>query len=169
LIQTERLVLRPFAAEDEEALPQLWNDRQVGHYLWDAKPVSMETVRGQIASSRRSFVERGFGQFTVHLGAVPGFVGFAGLRPIGESADVELLYALLPAYWGRGLATEAAHAVLRFGFSEAGLGEILAGADPPNVTSFRVMERLGMTFLRVAEIGGRPARYYRITRDAFFG
>jgi RimJ/RimL family protein N-acetyltransferase len=168
-LRTERLLLRPFRAEDEGALLRLWNEPEVRRFLWDGQPVSMETVRGQIEWSVASFEERGFGHFTVHLGAVPGFIGFAGLRPIGTLPEVELLYALHPGYWGRGLATEAARAVLRFGFTEAGLAEILAGSDPPNVASFRVMQRLGMTFLRNTEIGGRPARYYRITREAFLG
>ena len=169
MIRTERLLLRPFTVEDDDALLGLWNDREVGRFLWDRQPVSLDVVREQIACSQRSFEERGFGHFTVSLGAAHGTMGFTGLRPIGDSEDVELLYALFPAYWGRGLATEAARAVLRFGFIEAGLAEILAGADPPNAASFRVMERLGMSFLRNTQIGGRPARYYRIARNAFLG
>jgi len=168
-LHSERLLLRAFRAEDEDILVRLWNQPEVGRYLWDGQPVSLVKVREQIASSMGSFEARGFGHFTVHLGAVPGFVGFAGLRPIGSTPEVELLYAVHPDYWGRGLATEAARAVLRFGFTVGELAEILAGADPPNAASFRVMQRLGMTFLRNAEIGGRPVRYYRITREAFLG
>ena len=168
-LHTERLLLRAFSGDDADALAGLWNEPQVARFMWDSRPVTMEAVREQIESSLANFEVHGFGHFTVHLGAVPGFIGFAGLRPIGTLPEVELLYALHPDYWGRGLATEAAHAVLRFGFTVGGLAEILAGADPPNVASFRVMQRLGMTFLRNAEVGGRPVRYYRITREAFLG
>jgi RimJ/RimL family protein N-acetyltransferase len=59
---------------------------------------------------------------------------------------VELLYGLYQNFWGRGLATEAARAVLRFGFEEVGLEEILACADLDNPASVRVMERLGMSY-----------------------
>jgi RimJ/RimL family protein N-acetyltransferase len=55
--------------------------------------------------------------------------------------------------------------VLRFGFEEIGLAEIWAGADSPNAASFRVMERLGMSFAR--EVGDKPVRYYRMRRETF--
>jgi [ribosomal protein S5]-alanine N-acetyltransferase len=167
-IRAQRLRLRPFGPEHEPGLLALWNDPQVRRYLWDDEPVSRETVVEQIDASRRSFRERGFGHFALWPVASPpdpgGLVGFAGLRTFGEEGEVELLYALFPAFQGRGLATDASRAVLRFGFEEAGLSEILAGTDPPNAASFRVMERLGMSFLREVTSSGRPARYYHLLR-----
>ncbi|HUG53598.1 MAG TPA: GNAT family N-acetyltransferase [Vicinamibacteria bacterium] len=65
------------------------------------------------------------------------------------------------------MATEAARAVLQLAFGELEVGEVFAGADPPNTASFRVMERLGMRPCWVAVVNGRPARYYRIDREAF--
>jgi ribosomal-protein-alanine N-acetyltransferase len=165
-LTTARLLLRAFRADDEDALFRLWNDSEVGRYLWDAEPVSRETTRAQIEASRRSFEQRRFGLFTLALRERPdALVGFAGLRGFGEREQVELLYALLPRYWGRGLATEASAAVLRLGF-EARLLEIWAGADPSNLASFRVMERLGMAHARDLAPGGRPVRYYRLGRPS---
>jgi RimJ/RimL family protein N-acetyltransferase len=77
------------------------------------------------------------------------------------------IYALLPHHRGRGLATEAARAVLDLAFRECGLAEIFAGADAPNGASFRVMERLGMQPFGDIVVGGRPTPYYRVSRDAF--
>jgi ribosomal-protein-alanine N-acetyltransferase len=93
--------------------------------------------------------------------------GFCGLRLFGDPPTVEVLYGLLPAYWGQGLATEAAMAMLRFGFEELGLERIYAGADPPNTASFCVMERLGMTFSKRIVAGGLEAIYYEISRTDF--
>jgi RimJ/RimL family protein N-acetyltransferase len=170
-IRTQLVRLRPFGLEHEPGLLALWNDPQVRRYLWDDEPVSRETVLEQIDASRRTFQERGFGHFALWpVASSPeprGLVGFAGLRTFGEEDKVELLYALRPTFQGRGLATDASRAVLRFGFEEAGLSEILAGADPPNAASFRVMERLGMSFLRDVTTSGRPARYYRLLRAQF--
>src|SRR5262249_12966538 len=147
-VRTARLRLRPFAPEHEPGLEALWNDPDVRRYLWDDEPVPSPLVREQIEASRRSFRERGFGHFAFWPLAAPAdpasIAGFGGLRTIGADHEVELLYAVSPALGRRGLATEAAGAVLRFGFEEAGLAEILAGADPPNAASFRVMERLGI-------------------------
>jgi RimJ/RimL family protein N-acetyltransferase len=167
-IRTERLLLRPLRREDEEPLYRLWNDPEVRRYLWDDQPVSREQVAEQIEISLRHFETLGFGQFALFPLQDPGLlIGFAGLRPFGERRDIELLYALDPPWWSGGLATEAAFAVLRFGFEELGLEEVYAGADPPNLPSFQLMERLGMTFAFDTVINGLPARYHRLGRKDF--
>jgi [ribosomal protein S5]-alanine N-acetyltransferase len=80
-------------------------------------------------------------------------VGFCGLRrmclntgAMADADDVELLYGILPRYWGEGLVTEAAREVLRHGFDDCGLTRILGATDTPNQRSVRVMQRLGMIF-----------------------
>ena len=61
---------------------------------------------------------------------------------------MEIGWWLAKAYWGRGLATEAARAVLRFGFESVGLTRIVAIAQPANRPSVHIMEKLGMSFER---------------------
>ncbi|HEX8702759.1 MAG TPA: GNAT family N-acetyltransferase [Myxococcaceae bacterium] len=169
-LRTSRLLLRPFRPEDEEALFHLWNEPQVARYLWDSQPISREVVREQIALSEQDFRQRGLGEFCLFLTERPEtLIGFCGLRGIDGGQDIEVLYGLLPGFWGRGLATEAAQAVLRFGFEQAGLEEIFAGADFGNAASIRCMERLGMTEAGERRVGPAaiPARYYRIRRQDF--
>jgi ribosomal-protein-alanine N-acetyltransferase len=167
-IQTARLLLRPFRQEDEDGLHRLWNDPLVRRYLWDRRPVPREVVVKHIERSQRNFKEHGFGHFTISpTGAPMRMIGFVGLVPREKLGFVELYYGLLPSYWGKGMATEAARAVLQFGFEEIGLPEIVAGSDQPNTSSFRVMERLGMTFAGERRAGKLPVRYYRIRREAF--
>lgn len=168
-LRTDRLLLRPFRPEDEDALFHLWNDPQVRRYLWDDEPVSMEEVRKQIAISQRDFRERGFGEFALFLAGQPALIGFCGLKRLDEGEEIEVLYGLLPAFWGRGLATEAARAVLRLGFERLGLEEILAGADPGNAASLRCMRRLGMSDAGERRVGPKHllARYYRLARRDF--
>jgi len=168
ILRTRRLRLEPFGKADEAALVELFNVPEVRLYLWDDQPVSATAVREQILWSARAFSDSGLGHFTLRLAQQPERVrGFAGLRPFGEPERVEVLYALEPGLWGCGLATEAARALLGYGFDQLGLDEILAGADPPNAASFRVMERLGMQPAFETVLSGRPARYYRIGRGAF--
>ena len=167
-LSTARLRLVPFGPDDTDALHAQWNDPDVGRWLWDGEPVSRETVDEVIVGSESSFRERGYGFFTLRLLEAPAVViGFAGLRTIGDTADVEVLYGLLPTHWGRGLATEAARAVLAWGFATVGLDAIAAGADPPNAASFAVMQRLGMPFWRDITLDGRLARYHRLTASEF--
>jgi [ribosomal protein S5]-alanine N-acetyltransferase len=152
-LRTARLVLRAFAPADEAEVVGLWNDPDVGRYRWDGQPVAAARVRAQIAESRRAFAACGIGLYTARPAAAPGAViGAAGLARIGGQPEPDLLYALLPAFWGRGPATEAAAEVLRVAFEVMGLDVVQAGADPPNVASFRVMTRLGMTYERTVTI-----------------
>jgi len=167
-IRTDRLILRAFEEAHAEQLFHQWNDPEVRRYLFDDAPVSRDMVVEQIALSQRRFAEGHPGFFTISLGEDAAvMIGFTGLRAYGDEGRIELLYALLPEHWGKGLATEAARAVLARGFHPRALAAIDAGADPPNEASFRVMERLGMSFVEDLTIGGRPARYYRITLEEF--
>jgi RimJ/RimL family protein N-acetyltransferase len=77
------------------------------------------------------------------------FAGFVGLSTPRFDAHftpcIEIGWRLALDYWGHGYATEAARAALAFGFSEAGLDEIVALTVPDNIRSRRVMEKIGMT------------------------
>jgi RimJ/RimL family protein N-acetyltransferase len=163
MLQTARLLLQPFAPADADALHAQWNDPEVGRYLWDGLPVSRETVDEVIAASESGFRAGTSGFFALRERERPDVVvGFAGLRPIGGTSDIEVLYGLRPAVWGRGFATEAARAVIDWGFDVLGLSAIAAGADPPNAASFAVIERLGLPFWKDVTLGGRSARYHRL-------
>jgi RimJ/RimL family protein N-acetyltransferase len=151
---------------DEATLVALWSDPDVGRFLWDGQPVPAARVRAQIEESRRAFGDGMIGLYTVRPAETPdAVIGAAGLARIGGQSEPELLYALRRAYWGRGFATEAAAEVLRVAFDVLGLATVRAGADPPNAASFRVMARLGMTYVGTATIRELPVRYYVIRRQ----
>jgi len=117
----------------------------VRRYLWDDEPVAKAAVEGATSCSLKTFAEEGFGLFGVRLRAGDGELsGYCGLLRVETAERVKLLYTLLPRWWGKGLATEAARACLRFGFEEADLARVVAGVDPPNAASLRVIEKLGM-------------------------
>jgi RimJ/RimL family protein N-acetyltransferase len=81
---------------------------------------------------------------------------------------VEVDYALARAYWGRGIATEAARRAVNFGFDNIPtLQKIIALAAPENLASLRVMEHLGMTYTREADYFGMHLVWYEITRQAY--
>jgi RimJ/RimL family protein N-acetyltransferase len=94
------------------------------------------------------FDEYGFGLWAVEIPAVAPFIGFVGLAVPRFQAHftpcVEVGWRLASDYWNRGYATEAARAVLKFGFESAGLSEIVSFTVPANLASRRVMEKIGM-------------------------
>lgn len=163
VLETDRLVLKPFKFDDATFLHALWTDPQVRRYLWDEQVISHEETLGVISASIAGFDQSGFGFWTACDRTSRQLVGFVGLRPFGSNGETELLYGLLPDYQGRGLATEASVAVLGYGFTTCHLSCIHAGTDPPNADSIRVIERLGMTFEGRREIDGQPALYYYLT------
>jgi len=157
---------RPTDADLEPVLAH-WNDPDVRRYLWDDAPVARETARAVLAASAADFARAGFGLWIVEVPPAT-FGGVCGLRPVGDTADLEVLYSLAPALWGRGLATEAARAVVAWAFAGLGLARVLGGVDAPNVASRRVLEKIGMTPLEDGPVGeGSPVSYFAVTRDRF--
>ncbi len=163
-LHTPRLYLRPFTAADLDAVHALWTDPDVRRYLCDDKEVPLAQTQQWLADSTRNFDDRRYGLWGVHEGAEGPLIGFCGCRdwPTGEP---ELMYGLWPAWWGRGLATEAAHAVLAHVFETLGHPVVMAATDPPNVASTRVLARLGMAFDRRGEMHGLDTLVYRLSRE----
>ena len=143
-IRTERSLLRPFAAADAEDLLVLFRDEAVRRYLLDGAMVDRAWVDQEIRDSAVRFSEGSAGLWAIRLQGTEAIIGFVGFRPFFDPPELQLLYGLLPAYWGRGLATEAARAVIQFGFDVAGFDRVVAATDTPNQASVRVMEALGM-------------------------
>lgn len=145
-LATERLVLRPWRAADRAPFAALGADPRVMRFLGPllARGASDALIDRFVAQ----FAERGFGPWAVEAPGVAELVGCVGLSVPRFDAPftpcVELVWRLAPTYWGRGYATEAARAALRFGFETAGLAEIVSFTTRGNRSSRAVMERLGM-------------------------
>ncbi len=170
-LETSRLWLRPFDMADAESLHQLWVEPAVRKYLWDDQIISPDTVVEVIEASKKSFAEYGVGFWTLTGKEGIETFGFCGQRHFQEDGasnrEVEVLYGLSTKHWGKGFSTEAAQQVIRCGFEQVSLDAIYAGVDAPNEASFRVMERLGMKFLRRTTVSGVTAIYYILHRNQF--
>jgi RimJ/RimL family protein N-acetyltransferase len=165
VLQTARLRLRPIAPADEDDFDRLFADPDVVRYLGDPRNRPETAVAIQTAVDH--WQARGYGIWVLTERATGGFVGRVGLRFAEDVGETELLYTLNKAFWGRGLATEAGAAALDFGFGRAGLGRVIALADPRNVGSWRVMEKLGMRREKVAPFRGEECVWYATDPDAF--
>jgi len=150
VIETDRLSLRPLAPDDVDLVHRFWTDPDVRRYLWDDEVIDRDRAAAVVAESVASFARRGFGHWAMHLRERGAFVGWCGLRDAGD--DVELLYAVVPDAWGRGLATEAARALVSYGFDACRLDRVVAATDAPNVASARVLAKAG--FVRTPDAGG---------------
>jgi ribosomal-protein-alanine N-acetyltransferase len=168
-IETERLRLRRLVEGDLERWHRVvFADADVMRFLPSGVPVSLERTRDVFRRFEEGWARRGLAPWGVELLASGELIGHCGLRHVDElPGEVEVLYALARDHWGQGYATEAASASVRFGFEHVGLDRILAFAQPLNVASRHVMEKLGMTYERTARLFGIDAVVYRLVRGDF--
>ncbi len=160
-LTTERLELLPLSEGDAAELRALFNREEVRRFLWDGRTLSNAQVTGLLARNEALFENEGVGLWGIRvLGGGPDLKGFAGLWYFHDPPELELLYGLVGEVWGLGLATEAATAVAWYAIERRGHTRIVASADAPNVASHRVMERLGMTFVRRALDEGLDTVWY---------
>jgi RimJ/RimL family protein N-acetyltransferase len=151
-LTTPRLRLDRYTLEDVDALHRLWTNDAVRRFLFDDQAISRERALELVAQSLELWNTRGFGQFTVRRQDAPGeLLGFAGLYQNENSPGVEIIYGLAPSCWHQGYATEATRAVLGFAFGPLALPRVWSRIDPPNKSSIRVMQRLGLTEITTAE------------------
>jgi ribosomal-protein-alanine N-acetyltransferase len=165
-IHTARLTLRPFRPADEAALQTLAGDRAIADTTISVPhPFTSEHAHAWIAEHGRADSSSLHRYFAVILRAEGALVGVVALRDIDrEHAQAELSFWIGRAYWGRGLASEAAAAALRFGFEELDLNRVTAYHLVRNAASRRVLTRLGfqgegLLRQRVKKMGrvrGRP-------------
>lgn len=167
-LSTERLVLRPFCLDDVDALHTLWADREVRRYLFAGEVPARERVVEMVENSVGGFEDLGYGFFSLRRRQSPNeIMGFSGFRPFDEVGVVEMLFAVEPAHWRRGYATEASREVLRYGFEQCDLRRVVATTDTPNQRSVRVLQRLGLFFEKRRERHGLDTVYYAMTADEF--
>lgn len=145
-LRSERLVLRPWREDDLGPFAALNADPETMRFF----PAPLSRVESDALVERMvlTFAESGMGMWAVEVAGGPAFVGAVGLVPVRFEAPftpaVEVGWRLAREHWGRGYATEAARQVLRFGFQEQGLAEIVSFTAAVNQPSQAVMARLGM-------------------------
>ncbi|MFF1381622.1 GNAT family N-acetyltransferase [Streptomyces sp. NPDC058308] len=149
-LETERLTLRHFTADDAGLLIELDSDPAVMRYLSGGSPTAPELIRERDLPSILSGYERwggDLGVFAAHEKDGGAFIGWFILRPEPEGPldEVELGYRLRQAAWGRGYATEGSQALLDKAFTELGVRMVWATTMSVNRGSRHVMEKLGMT------------------------
>lgn len=155
VLETERLILRRLSIEDAAFILKLVNEPSWLRFIGDRGVRTIDDARdyilkGPVDSYRRS----GFGFYLTELKerAVP--IGICGLVKRESLKDVDIGFAFLPEFWGKGYAFEAASAVMAYGKSAFGLNRIVAITTPDNHNSIKVLEKLGLRFeqmLRLSE------------------
>jgi ribosomal-protein-alanine N-acetyltransferase len=166
ILETERLILRRQVIEDLDDLWALYCNPEITKYIPDA-PRSREEANEELEwhmNGHPRNPELGLWA-TIHK-ETGQLIGRCGLLPwtIDGQDEVEVAYMIAQDYWGQGLATEAARAILNYGFEHLNLPRLISRIDSENIASQKVAEKIGMTFEREArdEIG--PFLIYSINK-----
>jgi len=148
MIETERLILRPWKDEDFLPYAEINADPRVREFF--PSILTREQSDDEVRRLQAAYVRDGFTMFAAELVATGEFVGFIGLLtmtfavPSVVQPAVEIGWRLAHKHWGKGLATEGARASLRYAFESLKLREIVAITVPANIRSRRVMDKIGM-------------------------
>jgi [ribosomal protein S5]-alanine N-acetyltransferase len=170
-IQTTRLQLRSVQERNLDVYLPLYTDPEVTAKYGAGKPYTSDQVRGEVDQMVKLWASGNpYSGFAIFQG--DEFVGNIDLMSTGISGEVDLGYILHKAYWGQGLASEAAMAIvkdyapllLEKGYTLKGhrVTKIVATARPDNPFSCRILEKVGMQFLKAGEKYGAPRHFYEM-------
>ncbi len=155
IIETERLALRRLTPDDAPFVLGLLNEPSFIRFIADRGVRTLEAAREYILSGPvASYARHGFGLYLTVLKATGEPLGLCGLVRRDGLDDVDLGYAFLPAYWGKGYASEAAAAVRDYARRVLGLARLVAIVSVDNDRSIKLLERLGFQYERLIRLPG---------------
>jgi RimJ/RimL family protein N-acetyltransferase len=133
LVETERLGVRRLGPGDADALHDVYGDAEAMRWVGDGRPLDRAGCERWVEVTERNYRTRGYGMYALVDRATGEVVGFAGLVHPDGQPEAELKYALRRAHWGRGLATEAAAALLRHAAESLGIARVIATVAPEHL------------------------------------
>lgn len=159
-LETEHLLLRAWRAEDADAWYRVLQEPGLLKYFPDPNPPSRRMADRYIEHHLEHWRTFGYGHWVVTRRDDGSIVGWTGLEYVTELEQTELAYLLSRSVWGRGYATEAGRAAVRFAFDTSGVEELIGLVHPENGASIRVLEKCGMSLVdRVTLWGLEMCRY----------
>jgi RimJ/RimL family protein N-acetyltransferase len=163
ILETPRLALRSLSVDDAAFYLRLVNEPSWLQYIGDKGVRSLDDARAAISTGPVAQFERlGFSHYMVERKEDGVAMGLCGLIKREALDDIDIGYAFLPEYWGRGYAFEAASAVLEYGNRVVGLPRIVAIVSPDNHRSSALLEKMGLKFERTLTLkdNGEPTSLF---------
>lgn len=154
LFVTRSLVARHITRGDLDAMYATYSDPDAMRWVDDGQPIAYDDCARWVDVTLNNYATRGYGMSALCLRRPDGIpedgmgevIGFCGLVHPDGQVEPEIKYALRRAFWGRGLATEAAAGMLAHGARAFGMRRVIATIAPANAASQRVVGKAGMVF-----------------------
>jgi RimJ/RimL family protein N-acetyltransferase len=164
ILRTGRLILRHFTPDDVDALQAILGHPEVMRFSLSG-PMSREKViiwlDKRVAASETDLPSQ-YAVISMESGKMLGLSGYVPYADPESDAEYEIGYRFHPSSWGRGIGSEAVQATLDFGFSSLGFKDIIAFVEKENVASVRILEKIGMQYIRDMLYHDIPVRKYLI-------
>ena len=153
VIETERLTLRLLTTDDAPLILELLNDPAWLRFIGDRSVRSVEDAGNYILNGPVAMYERlGFGLYLTERKSDRVPMGICGLIKRDGLADIDIGFAFLPQFRGCGYGYEAALATMAYGKSILGLKRIVGITSPDNLSSIKLLEKIGMKYERVVRL-----------------
>lgn len=160
ILQTPRLYLRQFTLADAPLIVQLNSKPEVLQYLHEV-PVKDEAHATEILTNIiLPQYANNLGRWGAHIKDTGEFIGWCGLKYRPEMDETDLGYRFLPQHWGKGYATEAAKYTLEYGLNTLQLKTITGRAHIENTGSLKVLEKIGMRYIKDEVVDNCPVKTF---------
>lgn len=121
----------------------VYSDPVAARFVDDGLPIERELVGPWIAKTQHNYATYGYGMSAIEERETGAMIGFIGLVHPGGQPETEVKYALLRAFWGQGIATEAVRGMVAYARDDLGLTDLIATVDPAHLASQRVLFKAG--------------------------
>jgi [ribosomal protein S5]-alanine N-acetyltransferase len=161
--ETDRMIAKRITKSDFEDLVIMHQDEEAMATLGGMR--SVEETRENLEWNLKQWQDNGFGLWIFRSKITGQLIGRGGIRrvPIRDVEEIELGFALMPEYWGQGLATEMAKASTEVAFEKLRLRSLVSFTLTTNLASQHVIEKTGFKYEKDIELGGEPHVLYRLS------
>lgn len=171
-LESDRLLIRPFQLGDEQEVFEFTSDEVVTRYTGDVLRTSLSEAKIIITDVwLPDYKNYGYGRFAVIYKPNNKIIGFNGFKYHPEQDFTDLGYRFLSNYWGLGIATESSKMLLKFGYKNLPIDNVLAFVMEENPASSNVLKKIGFQFKKLAgypgEGGEKKYEWYAITKDEY--
>lgn len=165
ILETERLLLRELNPDDAGDFFNLNENPNVIKYTGDKAFQNIDEAR-EFLENYQNYRLNGYGRWAVMSKENNEFVGWCGLKYNSSTDETDVGFRFFEHYWNKGFATESAGACIDYGFKNLNLNTVLGRAMQDNAASVKILEKLGMKYVRDFDFDGHKGVIYKIeSRD----
>ena len=155
VLETERLRLRRISLDDAGFMLEIWNDPAFVRNVGDRGVRTVEQAQQALKSGAlKLYADHGYGPYAMVLKSDGSSIGICGLFRRENLDDPDIGFSVLPDFCGKGYAGEAAFAVIAHARDDLGIRELTAIVSPGNAPSIGLIEKLGLSFIRMITMPG---------------